>query len=143
MFELIESNGEEIKEVFSNNRTIWRSKELSIDKTGADLGLNQNDLIYSGMATIRVGGNSMSISLGRQDYNMIRKRRIIVIYGKKHNINTMGVSNINDNVSLIGSRNANFSMKSLFANVSLRNTKSVGRNLISAKDIEAYIEIYQ
>lgn len=143
MFKLIESNGKNTKEVLSNDRIIWKPKKPSDERTGADLGLDQNNLIYSGMATIRVGGNSMSISLGRQDYNMIRKRRIIVIYGKKHNINTMGVSNINDKVSLIGSRNANFSMKSLFANVSLRNTKSVGRDLISAKDIEAYIEIYQ
>lgn len=143
MFKLIESNGKNTKEVLSNDRIIWKPKKPSDERTGADLGLDQNNLIYSGMATIRVDGSNISISLGRQDYNRIRKRRLIVIYGKYYNISTMGVSDINNKVVLIGYRRASLSIRSLIASVSLRNTNSVGNSLLDAKDIEAHIEIYQ
>lgn len=143
MFRLIESNGKNTKEVLSNGRTIWRPKKPRNERTGADLGLDQNKLIYDGMATIRFTRDDVTISLGYQDYNIIREKRVLVVYGSTYHIDSMGVSNINGRITLTGRRQASMSMLSLIAMLVLSKGDSIGEYLYNAKDIEAHIEIYR
>lgn len=143
MFKLIESNGKNTKEVLSNDRIIWKPKKPSDERTGADLGLDQNNLIYSGMATIRFTSNEVTISLGYQDYNIIREKRVLVVYGSTYRIDSMGVSNINGRITLTGTRQTSMSTLALIAMLVLSKRDSMGKYLFNAKDIEAHIEIYR
>ncbi|RAN62459.1 hypothetical protein B8A44_07880, partial [Dolosigranulum pigrum] len=115
----------------------------SNERTGADLGLDQNNLIYSGMATIRFTRNDVTISLGYQDYNIIREKRVLVVYGSTYRIDSMGVSNINGRITLTGRRQTSMSILALIAMLVLSKRDSMGEYLFNAKDIEAHIEIYR
>lgn len=140
MYQLIKSNGKEMKEVVSNGKTIWRLDDTSVEKTGAELGLDQRDLIYSGLTTFRVSKRGMNFNLGYQDYALMKKKRLMVINGRIFNIQGSGVSNHNGDLTLV---NQSWSSDLFYQFLSHRYSRNVGEHLYTSKDNRTYIELYK
>lgn len=139
MFKLIESNGKNTKEVLSNSVIVWEH-DTGEEKKGKDLGLNQNDLLYSGETTFRVSDDRIIFNLGNYNANKIRDKRLMVLHGKIYDITPIGISNFNERISLTGSR---WSVRDLHKDLSARYLFNVGSELYNSKDNTSYIEIYR